>query len=107
MSQPPPVITEEITRSLEDIIRQRIIDQASITSLPLYSHTHTHTHTDVLLLQAWDDVERKLKPPEKPFDYQRSRPLDQEKSKRSLAEVYEEEYQQTQARVSGREGKLQ
>lgn len=43
-------------------------------------------------LQSWDDVQRKEKPPEKPYDYQRARPLNQEKSKRSLAEVYEEEY---------------
>lgn len=43
-------------------------------------------------LQSWDDVQRKEKPPEKPYDYRRARPLNQEKSKRSLAEVYEEEY---------------
>ena len=40
----------------------------------------------------WDDVQRKTKPPEKPYDYQRARPLNQEKSQRSLAEVYEEDY---------------
>ena len=34
---------------------------------------------------------------EKPYDYSRSRPLEQEKSKLSLAEVYEQEYiKQTQ-----------
>ena len=44
------------------------------------------------VLQAWDDVQRKVKPLEKPYDYQRARPLNQEKSTRSLAEVYEEEY---------------
>ena len=50
-------------------------------------------------VQAWDDVERRVKPPERPFDYSRSRPLDQEKSKMSLAEVYEQEYiKQTQVR---------
>ena len=37
---------------------------------------------------------------EKPYDYSRSRPLDQEKSKLSLAEIYEQEYiKQTQVRV--------
>ena len=49
--------------------------------------------------QAWDDVEHRVKPPVRPFDYSRSRPLDQEKSKMSLAEVYEQEYiKQTLAR---------
>ena len=34
---------------------------------------------------------------EKPYDYSRARPLDQEKSKLSLAEIYEQEYiKQTQ-----------
>ena len=51
-------------------------------------------------VQAWDDVERKVKPAEKPYDYSRSRPLEQEKSKLSLAEVYEQEYlKQTQVSV--------
>ena len=47
--------------------------------------------------QAWDDVERRVKPVEKPYDYSRSQPLDHEKSKFGLAEVYEQEYiKQTQ-----------
>lgn len=33
-----------------------------------------------------------MKPLEKPYDYQRARPLNQEKSKKSLAEIYEEDY---------------
>lgn len=45
-----------------------------------------------LHLQLWDDVERKLKPKEKPYNYRVTRPLDQDKSAKSLAEVYEEEY---------------
>ena len=40
-----------------------------------------------------------MKPKEKPYDYSRARPLDQDKSKLSLAEVYEQEYiKQTQVR---------
>lgn len=46
-------------------------------------------------------MERRVKPVEKPYDYSRSRPLDQEKSKLSLAEVYEQEYiKQTQVSVT-------
>ena len=43
-------------------------------------------------MQAWDDVVRKVKPAEKPFDYARAKPLDQEKSSLSLAEIYEQEF---------------
>ena len=53
--------------------------------------------------QSWDDVERCVRPPEKPYDFSRSRPLQQEQSKLSLAEVYEQEYiKQTQVSVVGR-----
>ncbi|CAG5125999.1 unnamed protein product, partial [Candidula unifasciata] len=63
-----PVITDETTKSLEDYIKQRIRDK------------------------TFDDVERKEKPKEDVFEFKKRIVLDQEKSKLSLGELYEQEF---------------
>jgi len=42
--------------------------------------------------QAWDDVERKVKQTDEVYEYKKKIVLDQEKSKLSLSQLYEQEY---------------
>eukprot|EP00249_Psilotum_nudum_P021802 c28255_g1_i1 orf=268-2082(+) len=68
-ARPPPVITEEVTASLEDIIRSRIAEE------------------------RFDDIQRKPSLPTSAPQEQIK--LDESKSKKGLGELYEAEFMQT------------
>ncbi|KAK9117191.1 hypothetical protein Sjap_016138 [Stephania japonica] len=72
--RPAPVITEEVTTSLENLIKSRILD----------------VH--------FDDVQRLPSLPSK--GPKEKKELDENKSKKGLAEIYEEEYEQKTGLVS-------
>ena len=69
-AKPVPVITEESTATLHDMIIQRIKDK------------------------TWDDVVRKAPPKDTVYDPNRKFELMDTKSQKSLAQVYEDEYVQ-------------
>jgi len=75
-----PLITEEVTSALEDIVKQRILDG------------------------AWDDVERKAEKKLKPFEPKED--LETEKSALGLAEIYEKEYVEKASGVTQAETQL-
>ncbi|KAF9183154.1 hypothetical protein BGZ51_004220 [Haplosporangium sp. Z 767] len=68
VAKPIPVITAESTQTLEDIIKERI------------------------LAANWDDVVRKAPPNPKAFNPSNRIEISDEKSKKSLAELYEDDY---------------
>ncbi|KAJ2559844.1 u3 small nucleolar ribonucleoprotein MPP10 [Coemansia sp. RSA 1822] len=68
MQKPVPVVTQEATLTLEDVIKRRILNE------------------------EWDDVERKKDIQAKPFKPSEFIELNDKQSKKSLAEEYESEY---------------
>lgn len=77
-SRRAPIITADVTAALERIIRRRIVDA------------------------AWDDVQRQTKPSIDPHLFKQRLTLDQEKSKLSLAQLYEQEYQKQKESAEAR-----
>ncbi|RZS01130.1 hypothetical protein BHM03_00030935 [Ensete ventricosum] len=74
--RPAPVITEEVTASLEDIIKKRIIERQIV-----------QFEFMIVLQGHFDDVQRApILPSKSPKDHKE---LDENKSKKSLAEIYE------------------
>ena len=63
-------------------------------SIYKYCHSWLYYCSNVffLVLQAWDDVERKAKPSDKMIEYSKRVVVDQEKSKIGLSEIYEQQF---------------
>ncbi|XP_039267946.2 U3 small nucleolar ribonucleoprotein MPP10-like [Styela clava] len=75
VARPPIDITEEHTKDLESLIKQRIMDC------------------------AWDDIERKYKPDAEPAEYKKRIVLDSSQSKLTLSEIYEKEYMEKKQKL--------
>lgn len=74
-----PIMTAEVTRSLEETIKRRIVDR------------------------VFDDPVRRLDKPQRGDYRDRTADLDQEKSAKSLAQIYEDDYMQTTQGVKDEE----
>ncbi|KAI8636296.1 U3 small nucleolar ribonucleoprotein complex, subunit Mpp10 [Parasitella parasitica] len=72
-NKPVPVITQESTNTLEEMIKKRILDN------------------------MFDDVERKVDPTLRPFVPSKRVELSDEKAKQSLADMYEDDFVRKQA----------
>lgn len=72
-NKPVPVITEESTNTLEEVIKKRILDN------------------------MFDDVERKVDPNLRPFVPSKRVEISDEKAKQSLADMYEDDFVHKQA----------
>lgn len=72
-NKPVPVITQESTSTLEDMIKKRILDN------------------------MFDDVERKVDPTLRPFVPSKRVEISDEKAKQSLADMYEDDFVRKQA----------
>ncbi|KAL0142940.1 U3 small nucleolar ribonucleoprotein complex, subunit Mpp10 [Mucor lusitanicus] len=72
-NKPVPVITQESTNTLEDMIKKRILDN------------------------MFDDVERKVDPTLRPFIPSKRVEISDEKAKQSLADMYEDDFVRKQA----------
>ncbi|EMS24877.1 U3 small nucleolar RNA-associated protein MPP10 [Rhodotorula toruloides NP11] len=79
MGKVAPVITEETTKSIEDLIKKRILDN------------------------QFDDVERRVAVDPNQFLPSRFMELQDTKSQKSLAEVYEDEFREKRDKDEGRE----
>ncbi|RUS28387.1 LOW QUALITY PROTEIN: hypothetical protein BC938DRAFT_481943 [Jimgerdemannia flammicorona] len=90
--QPVPVITQETTETLEEMIKRRILDLTMLTIMLTIISNVGHTMKWTFTQNAFNDVERKADPTFRPYLPSKRVELSDEKSKKSLAEIYEDDY---------------